>query len=310
MRRRWQIVLWIAGAAVVVPVIAIAPPTTELIINLTCRTTPPTPSCIVRMRSMGHIWAQLGSLDRAITWYRRAATEGDDPASYFHLGWAYEQRGFRNLVPKLQAHERAVDAAAAKAQAELTAKLEQQLATGDFHFNRADFEAPKIPDLPDPKLSEDFELAESAYRKAAERNFAPAMNNLGAMYVSGVFGSARRWDGVPWLIRAGHADNPFGAINLALMYSDGLGVPRDAAEATRWGEWKGERVNPLDLAYPTLERTRMALGGDMEPWLLATIREAGKRHIPLGASFKVLPPDPRMPTFRQLQDDLQTSTPQ
>lgn len=310
MRRRWQILMWVAGTVVAVPIIVFAPPTSELIINLTCRDTPPTPKCVVRMRAMGHVWAQLGWLDRAITWYRRAATEGDDPGSYFHLGWAYEQRGFRDFVSKAQAHERAADAAASKAQAGLEASLKHQFVTGDVYSHQSNSEAAKMTDLPEPNLREDFNLAEGAYRKAAERNFAPAMNNLGAMYVSGVFGSARRWDGVPWLMRAGQADNPFGAINLALMYSDGLGVPRDAAEAARWGAWKGAHVDRRDLAYPTLERTRMVLGGGIEPQWAAAIREAAERQIPLDVSFTPLRPDPRLPTFRQVQEKLRAPAPQ
>jgi len=309
MRRRWQIVLWIAGAAVVVPAIVLAPPTSEFILHLTCRDTPLTPKCVIRMRAMGDVWAQLGWLDRAIMWYGRAATEGDDAASYFYLGWAYEQRGFRDIVPKAQVHAREQDAAAAEAQAALERRFERQLVLGEVRPGRQAAEAPAVQEVREPNLHEDYDLAEAAYRQAAERNFAPAMNNLGAMYVSGVFGVARRGEGAQWLLRAGQAGNPFGAINLALIYSGGLGVPQDAAEAARWGQWKGERVNPRDLHHPTLERTHMVLGGDAEPRMYAAIREAARRNIPLDASFKPLAADPRLPTFRQVQEELRRAAP-
>jgi hypothetical protein len=150
-----------------------------------------------------------------------------------------------------------------------------------------------------PTGREDFDLAASAYRKAAERGFAPAMNNLGSTHVSGLFGSAQRSDGALWILRAARAGNPFGAVNATLLYFywSGNGVRPDSAEARRWSEWTGEDVNPKDLAYPTLEHTSMVLRSGLEPRLFWTIREAAKRRIPLGASFTPLRPDPRLPAF-------------
>ena len=89
---------------------------------------------------------------------------------------------------------------------------------------------------------EDFDLAASAYRKAAERGFAPATNNLGSMYVSGLFGSAQRSDGALWILRAARAGNPFGAVNTTLLYFywSGNGFRADSAEARRWSERNGE----------------------------------------------------------------------
>jgi TPR repeat protein len=298
MRRRWKIALWVVGAVVFIPAVLLAPPTGELSINLTCRMKPPTPTCVQRMRAMGHVWAGIGWLDRAITWYERAATEGDDAASYFHLGWAYEQRGYRTVVPRMLAYEKALEQAAAKVQSELEARFHAGLRTS----NGAELQ--QTPAVPEPNLREDFELAAGAYRKAADRGFAPAMNNLGQMYVSGALGSDRLKDGAALIVRAAEAGNPLGAINAALIYTAGMGVSRDDREATRWGQWNGEGANRRDLAYPTLEHSRMALSGDVEPQFLVAIREVAKRHLPLDVRYKPLRPDPRLPTFQSVLDGL------
>lgn len=290
MRRVWKITLAVVAIPVVVSAILVAPPTSELMIALNCRSKPQTPNCIARMRAMGHVWAAWGSLDRAIYWYRRAVEEGDDTASLFHLGWAYEQRGYRDLVERMQARQSALDEAAARARSQTDAAAGPPV------------EAPTMPKVNLPAGHEDFESAAAAYRKAANRGFAPAMNNLGSMYVSGVFGSAQRDEGAQWIIRAARAGNPLGAINAALLYTGGIGVPANPGEAIRWGQWNGKGVNPGDLAYPTLEHTRMALSGDIEPRLLTAIREVSKRHIPLGMSFKPLQADARLPTFQSVRE--------
>src|SRR5690606_33728256 len=111
-------------------------------INLTCRMTPPTPNGVARMRAMGHVWAQIGWLERAIKWYGRAAAEGDDAASYFHLGWAYEERGYRQAGPRMQAYRKAQEQAVAKVQAELKARFEAGV------LDLTDIETLKMPDIP------------------------------------------------------------------------------------------------------------------------------------------------------------------
>jgi hypothetical protein len=299
MRRSWKIVLGIAGAVVLVPAVLLSPPAGELSIALTCRMEPPTPGCVERMRAMGHVWAQLGWMSRAIKWYGRAASEGDDTAAYFHLGWAYEQRGYRQILPKMQAHEKAVEEAAAKVEAELKAQVDRGVTS------MAELKVPEMPAIPDPNVREDFELAESAYRKAAERGFAPAMNNLGQLYTGGVFGSTRRADGAQWILRAAEAGNPLGAINASLLYTDGMGVPRDTAQAARWGRWTGENTDRRDLAYPTLEHTTMVLSGTSERPLVWQIRKTVETREPLNVTFRPMQPDPRLPTFHDVQKTLQ-----
>lgn len=296
MRRSLKIVLGVAGALVLVPAVVLAPPTTELIINLTCRPVPLTPNCLVRMRAMGHVWAQLGWIDRAIHWYGRAATEGDDPASYFHLGWAYEQRGQREAMPRMEAYRKAQDEAAERA----AVKYKADLMAG----KAVPLDGPDVENIPEPNVREDFDLAIAAYRKAADRGFAPAMNNIGQMYLSGVFGSRSFGDGAAWVMRAAKAGNPLGAINLAFAYTDGRGVPRDANEAARWGQWTADKTDPRDLAQPTLERTAIIFRGDIDVHLAAQIRDKAKTGEAMTSKFRPLQPDPRLPTFKSVTEKL------
>lgn len=296
MRRIWKIGLGVAGALILLPAIVLAPPTTELIINLTCRSAPLTPNCLIRTRAMGHVWAQLGWIDRAIHWYDRAATQGDDPASYFHLGWAYEQRGQREAMPRMEAYRKAQDEAAERA----AVKYKADLAAG----KAVPPDGPEVGNIPEPNVREDFDLAIAAYRKAADHGFAPAMNNIGQMYLSGMFGSRFFADGVLWVTRAAKAGNPLGAINLAFAYTDGRGVPRDTDEAARWGQWTADKTNPRDLARPTLERTAIIFRGDIDAHLAAQIRDKAKTGEAMTSKFTPLQPNPHLPTFSQITKKL------
>jgi TPR repeat protein len=316
MRRALKIVLWLAGGITISAAALVAPPTGEVSIALTCRSQPQTPPCIARMRAMGHVWMSFGWETRALHWYERAAAEGDDPAAYFHVGWLYEQRGQKTVVPRVLDYDKKQAAAAARDQARLKALFDERMKTIGKTGNQADkikaLEAELEAEskrmaaeaLPEPNLRDDFERAEAAYRKAAEHGFAPAMNNLGQLYLSGAFGSQRRSEGVPWIMRAADAGNPVGAVNLSLIYTDGMFVPRDPALAARWGKWIGDRVNPRDLAYPTLERTHMVLAGAIDRQFVAQIRENAKRHEPINVKFTPLQPDARIPTFKQVQKQL------
>jgi hypothetical protein len=312
MRRGWKIALWIGTAVVVVPAVLLSPPTGELSLALTCRREPPTQACIARMRAMGHVWTEFGWLGRAIHWYERAAAGSDDPVAYFHLGWLYEHRGQTSVVPRLLDYNKKLEAAAARDQARLKALVEGRIkkavdsrkSLADVKITDADLKELDAAKIPEPELHDDFDRAEAAYRKAAERGFAPAMNNLGQILLSGAFGSARRGEGVPWLIRAAEAGNPVGSINLSLVYTDGMTVPRDLAQAERWSHWTDKITDRRDLASPTLERTNMVLAGTLDRPLVAAIRAKAKTKQELTVTFRPLPPDPRLPTFESVRKAL------
>jgi TPR repeat protein len=316
MRRALKMLLWAMGGVVLLLAILIAPPTGELLIKLTCSERPLTLNCAARMRAMGHVWMSFGWESRALTWYERAAVEGDDPAAYFHLGWLNEQRGQRDVVPRVLDYDKKLEDAAARDQARLQRLFDARMKaigkTGDISEEmkalKAELEAEarrsEANKNPEPNFRDDFERAEASYRKGAERGFAPAMNNLGQLYLSGALGSARRSEGVPWIIRAAEAGNPVGAINLSLIYTDGMTVPRDVEQAERWSHWTDKITDPRDLASPTLERTNMILAGKIDRPLVAAIRAKAKTREELTVTFSPMQPDPRLPTFRSVQDQL------
>jgi TPR repeat protein len=309
MRRRWKTAVWIGAAAIAVPAVLISPPFGELSLALTCRMEPPTSLCVARMRAMGHVWTEFGWLGRAITWYERAAAGSGDPIAYFHLGWLYEHRGQTSVVPRMLDYNKSLEAATARDQARLKALVDGRIkkaidagkSPADVKITDADLGELEAPKIPEPKLRDDFERAEAAYRKAAERGFAPAMNNLGQIYLNGVFGSARRGEGVPWLVRAAEAGNPVGSINLSLVYTDGMTVPRDLAQAERWSHWTDKVTDPRDLASPTLEHTNMVLAGTLDRPLVAAIRAKAKTKEELTVTFRSLPPDQHLPTFESVR---------
>jgi hypothetical protein len=299
MRRGWKIAVGLAGAVILTPVVLLSPPAGELLIRLTCRMEPLTPRCVVRMRAMGHVWARFGWLDRAIMWYGRAATEGDDTAAYFHLGWAYEQRGYRQIVPRVQAHEKVLGAAAAKMQAELKAQADAGVT------DMADLKMPAMPAVPEPKLRDDFKRAEDAYHKAADCGFAPAMNNLGNLYESSLLGHRNANEAFRLYMAAARAGNPVGAFNVSRAYHEGLGTARNLSEARKWAEWSPAHFNRADLAEPTLQRTQF-FGSDLSAPLRAKLRAVAENGPPAFAKLELSPlkPDPSLPPFSQVRERL------
>jgi len=276
MRRAAKFAVFFAMALIaVLAAFLFIPQISELGIVLTCSRTAPSASCVTRMRAMGHVWSRRDNLDRAAGWYERAARDGQDEASMFHLAWTYEQSGIRNIVPTMLAAEKAAEQAAAN-------------------------NAP-IPDRPNGL--EPFARAEEWYRKSAEKGFAPAKNNLGQLYLTGMLHSASREEGFRLCMEAARTGNPVAAMNVALAYSDGMGVTRDLAEATRWGTWSAKDYDPRDLQEPTLSRTHL-FGTELPPEIRASIRASVESGRPLTSTFRPLPPDPSLPTFSSVRNKL------
>lgn len=232
-----------------------------------------TERCVIRMRGMGHVLSYKGNLDRAAFWYRRAADTGD-VASMFHLGWTLEQKGLAQFQEAIR-----------------------------------DMAARRETDVPDQSLSfsrSHFQDAASWYRRAAEKAFAPAMNNLGNLYEQSLLsGNRNLHEAFRWYMAAARAGNPIGAFNLSLHYRGGLGVTRDFAEADKWAKWSPVKYNEADLSEPTLERTRI-FGSAVPAPLRAKLRAVADDGPPAYATLELSPlkPDPSLPTFSQVQEQL------
>jgi TPR repeat protein len=72
------------------------------------------------------------------------------------------------------------------------------------------------------------------YRKAADKDYAPAIFNLGLMYANGTGVAKDEAEAVRWFRRAADKDILFAIYNLGAAYANGRGVAKDHAEAARW----------------------------------------------------------------------------
>jgi len=82
-------------------------------------------------------------------------------------------------------------------------------------------------------VPQDFALAASWYRKAAEQGLAPAQVNLGLLYVQAQGVPQDYNEAVKWFRKAAEQDFPDGCFKLGVMYTNGTGVPQDHDEAFR-----------------------------------------------------------------------------
>jgi len=266
-------VFWLAAAALVLLIsafgaVAIFPQLSEKIIEMTCSMTNPDAGCRRRMVAMGHVWAAKYDLERALLWYARVADLGE-PDAMFHLAWAYHASGFDDVR--------------------------------SFARNVGNSEAD--PDRLADALTRSFRLADKWYRNAAEKGFAPAMNNLGELAVTGVLGGERKLDeAFAWYLAAARAGNPVGAMNVSLAYRIGEGVIQDTGEAQRWAEFVPAIDSP-DLDDVTLSRTTLH-GSNVDAKLRSTIRNAAVEHKAIGVTFEPLKQSARIPTFHNVSREL------
>lgn len=247
-----------------------SPTLTEKSIEWTCGTV--TPRCIVRMRAMGHVWSKVDDMPRAKRWYELAAAAGD-PAAMFHLAWMFEQAGHHDIKATFRS-------------------------IAEHRQSGADGLEPTVPRT-------NFFAAEQWYRRAADRGFAPAMNNLGQLYLDGLIGKRDPAGAFRWHLAAAKLGNYPGSLNVSMAYRSGDGVARDPAEADRWATWKAPaNVNKnAGIGDITLSRSGV-FGSTMPPRERAGVRIAAERREPLTMTLAPLRPDPSLPTFRQVQQNL------
>ena len=113
-------------------------------------------------------------------------------------------------------------------------------------------------------VAQDYAMARSWYRRAAERGSASAQNRLGVMYRDGV-GVARDDEAaLGWFRLAARQGNADAQNSLGMLYLDGRGVSQDYASRGAWGNdpfwldrsigWKG--VSERGVARRVLGRER------------------------------------------------------
>lgn len=273
--------IWIAFAALVllsaaaVTALLTVPQVIEKSIEWTCSFTQPSDTCLVRMRAMGHVWSRKGDLARAEIWYRRAADHGD-AVSMFHLAWIYEEAG--------------------QADVETAFRTISDEARTDALMDGPEAARKLLPQA-------NFVRAAQWYRKSADKGFAPAMNNLGELYVAGMGVRQDVSAAFDWHIAGARAGNPVAAMNTALDFRAGRGVAANAGEAEKWSNWTGKASAP-DLGDLTLGRTKL-FGNGIPERERALFRAAADKGVPVKVAMKPLKADPGLPTFRQVREQLQ-----
>lgn len=84
-------------------------------------------------------------------------------------------------------------------------------------------------------VKRDATLAFDYFRRAAEAGHAEAQNALGTFHLYGQHGLAEDpAEAAHWFRRAAERNSPPGAFNLASLYWEGRGLPRDKEAAYRW----------------------------------------------------------------------------
>ncbi|GAB4344453.1 MAG: hypothetical protein Kow006_00440 [Gammaproteobacteria bacterium] len=74
------------------------------------------------------------------------------------------------------------------------------------------------------------------YRQAAQAGYAPAMNNLGAMYEEGLGVARDLAQALSWYRRAAELGEPHAQHSFAMMLIEGRGIERDVGAGLRWLE--------------------------------------------------------------------------
>ncbi len=207
------------GATMVFPQIS------EKLIALTCSMDAPSENCQRRMVGMGHVWSRKADFDRAAVWYAHAAN-GGSAAGMFHRAWLYEESGERHIMQTVRSFQAAI---------------------GDGQ---------PVSYLSSRPPNPDFQRAADLYRQAAEKGFAPAMNNLAELYLHGLLPGRDAAEAFRLHLAAARAGNPAAAMNLALDYRIGQGVARDETEARKWATFTPRSDIP-DIGQLTLSRTRV-----------------------------------------------------
>lgn len=148
-------------------------------------------------------------------------------------------------------------------------------------------------------LDQNFKTAMGWYRNAADRGFAPAMNNLGQMYLQGMGTNQNFKEALRWHVMAAQANNPVAAWNASVAYVTGQGVERGNTEQKNWSSWNAAKFNKADLQSPILERT-IFFGSYLDSEQLNLIREVARGGSSITISISPLQADKRLPEFSSI----------
>ena len=98
----------------------------------------------------------------------------------------------------------------------------------------------------------DYEIALRLLRAPAEQGNADAQLLLGIMYQDGEGVAKDAAEAARWIQKAAEQDNATAEFALGVMYHQAMGVPKDEAAAVRWLEKAARQVPPAQFALARL----------------------------------------------------------
>lgn len=104
----------------------------------------------------------------------------------------------------------------------------------------------------------------------AEKGDAQAQCNLGVMYANGVGGPKDEAEAVKWFSKAAEQNCPQAQYNLGVMYANGMGVPKNEEEAHVWINLAGANGDEKARALLVQLEKRMTLEQKAEATKRAT----------------------------------------
>jgi TPR repeat protein len=108
-------------------------------------------------------------------------------------------------------------------------------------------------------VRQDFSAASRWYRKAADRGYPPAQNNMGGLYEAGAGVRQDQQQAVQWYRLAAGQGHSGACLNLARAYASGKGVTLEAETAYFWAVLASDRQS--DVAGLSLEQFTQQLRG-------------------------------------------------
>lgn len=202
-------------------------------------------ACRAQLRSEGERHLGAGRRERAIAAFRRAGVAGDG-VSAFHLGWIHEEAYRAAVGSRLETTSPVAEEAAG---------VQGLPRGGVFEAMLARHEA--VP-TGAARAAADRSLAFLWYARSAAEGFAPAMNNIGAMYQFGEMGGRDLRRAKTWYQRASERGNPVAWSNVQVIRSKTDGnLDCESTAVGRQELQLGHVPAVIDLTDAVMERTRL-----------------------------------------------------
>jgi TPR repeat protein len=174
----------------------------------------------------------------ALTWYRKAADQGDAAAQNEH------RQHVRDWTRRADGLRRGDQMVSAGRQSGRRGRAQTNI--GSLYASGRGVEA-------------NHALAFKWYLKAAQQGDAVAQNHVGNMYATGQGWPENYSEAVNWYTKAAERGDPGAQNNLGSMFAAGKAVPRDLVQAHKWYTLAAAHFPPDEAAFPRQGRAQRRL---------------------------------------------------